>query len=77
MKAIISALVDIFLCDCAAMGIKVDPNQVAQFHPGMTTYAEVVEKLGKPNAEQYDAEGVHAIKYVHSEASPFGASAQT
>jgi outer membrane protein assembly factor BamE (lipoprotein component of BamABCDE complex) len=58
------------------MGTKVDPNTVAQFKPGLTTYADVIGTLGKPNAEQYGINGVHAIKYVHGQAGLLGAAAQ-
>ena len=76
MRKIITNALCLGLAGCMSLGTRVDPNAVAQFRPGITTYAQVVGVLGKPNAEQYGIDGVHAIKYVHSQAGLLGVSAQ-
>ena len=67
--AILAALA---LFGCATAGTKVDPQVVASFKPGVTTYAQVTTALGRPTSETVSADGQHfvAYSYVHSAARP-------
>jgi outer membrane protein assembly factor BamE (lipoprotein component of BamABCDE complex) len=55
-------------------GTKVDPSQVAQFQPGVTTYDQVVSALGPPNNITQSSDGTKIIVYVNTQTSIHGAT---
>lgn len=53
---------------CMSYGTKVDQDKLSQFQKGKTTYAEVVEKLGKPTQNTINADGTRTIMYMYGQA---------
>jgi outer membrane protein assembly factor BamE (lipoprotein component of BamABCDE complex) len=50
---------------CVSMGTKVDQDKLAQFQKGKTTYAEVIQQLGKPTQSTLNADGSRRIMYTY------------
>lgn len=62
-----SAIVCLFtLTACASTGTMVRPEQIADFRAGETTYQDVVDRLGPPNARTTYPDGSFAIAYAHT-----------
>ena len=57
------------LAGCASSGTKVDPNAVAAFQKGRTTYAEAVAQLGPPTAVSLAPDGSRVAIYSYSRAT--------
>src|SRR5437773_8524482 len=55
---------------CISVGTKVDTTTVSQFQCGVTTYEEVVARLGPPNSTTRSGDGRTTIVYswAHSQA---------
>ena len=62
------------LSACFSGGTKVDPGKVAQFEKGKTTYAEVIQQLGKPNQSTVNADGKRTIIYTYHQTEMSAAS---
>lgn len=59
-------LIAIFsLSACMSMGKKVDQEKVSQFVKGKTTYAEVVQQLGKPSQSTINSDGSRTAMYMY------------
>ncbi|SJM90198.1 conserved exported hypothetical protein [Crenothrix polyspora] len=54
------------LTACSTMGTKVDPNALASFTKGKTTYSEVITALGEPNQSTVNANGEKILTYSYS-----------
>ena len=67
-KTIIVAALAAVLEGCMSAGTKVDPGIVSTFERGRTTYADVVGKLGTPNANLTAEDGMHEIVYTYTQA---------
>src|SRR5262245_9411860 len=50
---------------CVSMGTKVDQDKLAQFEKGKTTYAEVIQQLGKPTQSTLNADGSRRLLYTY------------
>jgi outer membrane protein assembly factor BamE (lipoprotein component of BamABCDE complex) len=50
---------------CMSMGTKVDQDKLARFEKGKTTYAEVVQQLGKPTQSTLNSDGSRRIMYTY------------
>jgi outer membrane protein assembly factor BamE (lipoprotein component of BamABCDE complex) len=48
-----------------SMGTKVDQDKLAQFQKGKTTYAEVVQQLGKPTQSTLNSDGSRRVMYTY------------
>jgi outer membrane protein assembly factor BamE (lipoprotein component of BamABCDE complex) len=55
------------LTACMSYGTKVDQEQVAQFVKGKTTYAEVIQELGKPTYSTVNSDGTRMLMYSYSQ----------
>lgn len=65
MKTILSALVcATALAGCAASGTRVNPVQLAGFQPGVTTEADVVQALGRPQSVIASSDGTRILSYA-------------
>ncbi|HEY3939510.1 MAG TPA: hypothetical protein VGL97_18910, partial [Bryobacteraceae bacterium] len=53
---------------CVSAGTAVDPNAVAGFERGHTTYADVVGRLGTPNTDALAADGTRIVVYSYTQA---------
>jgi uncharacterized protein YceK len=63
MKKIVLLIAIIVLTACSTMGTKVDPNALASFTKGKTTYSEVITALGEPNQSTVNANGEKILTY--------------
>lgn len=71
----LSVLIAVFaLSACMSMGTKVDQEKLSQFVKGKTTYAEVVQKLGKPTQNTINSDGTRTITYVYAQSQANAAS---
>jgi len=59
---------------CMSMGTKVDQEKLSQFVKGKTTYAEVVQQLGKPTQNTINSDGTRTITYVYAQSQVKAAS---
>ena len=50
---------------CMSYGTKVDQDKLSQFQKGKTTYAEVIDRLGRPNQNTINADGTRTIVYTY------------
>jgi len=64
------------VCGCASVGKDFSMVDVDSLQPGVTTYEEAKEKLGKPSSVRTAADGRTAARWVHSEASVISTSAK-
>ena len=55
------------LSACVSMGTKVEPEKVSQFVPGKTTYAEVIQQLGKPSQSTIHSDGTRTATYMYTQ----------
>jgi len=53
------------LTSCMSMGTKVDQDKLTQFQKGKTTYAEVVQQLGKPTQSTLNSDGSRIVVYTY------------
>jgi outer membrane protein assembly factor BamE (lipoprotein component of BamABCDE complex) len=66
MMRYISVIVALFaLTACMSMGTKVDQDKLARFEKGKTTYAEVVQQLGKPTQSTLNSDGTRTVVYTY------------
>jgi hypothetical protein len=49
------------LSACMSIGTKVDREKVSQFVPGKTTYAEVIQQLGKATQSTMNSDGTRTV----------------
>ena len=74
MKGIYAAMfAALLLTACVTKGTKFDMADVEAFQPGVTTYDEVVEKLGKPKSQNFAADGSKNVTWIWVQVVP-GAS---
>lgn len=62
------------LSACMSMGKKVDQEKVSQFVKGKTTYAEVVQQLGKPSQSTINSDGTRTAMYMYIQSQASAAS---
>lgn len=64
----LSVLIAVFALNaCMSMGTKVDQEKLSQFVKGKTTYAEVVQQLGKPTQNTINSDGTRTITYIYAQ----------
>lgn len=61
------ALACLAVSACSATGTQVKPAQLAQFHKGSTTVADVTSALGPANQSLLDDAGRQTLCYVYAE----------
>ena len=77
MKTIITLLLAAALATgCATRGQNFDMADVNGFEPGVTTYEEVVQKLGKPKAQNFAQDGGKSATWVYARASIVGSESK-
>ena len=64
MRKLLAILFLIVLSACASQGTKFDMADVEAMQPGVTTYDQAVEKLGKPKAINFAADGSKTAMWV-------------
>ncbi|MFA6230988.1 MAG: hypothetical protein WC617_12580 [Rhodanobacter sp.] len=52
------------LAGCATSGVKIDPNVVTSFKPGVTTLAEAEARLGQPSQTTRNSDGTTTLNYL-------------
>lgn len=63
MKKLAAALVcTVILTGCATPKM-IDREQYTDFKKGVTTYSDVVKRLGEPNGRQNQASGAYSVTY--------------
>lgn len=67
MRHLFALIVCFALSACMSAGTKVDHQKVAQFVKGKTTYAEVIQQLGKPTRSTINSDGVRTITYTYEQ----------
>lgn len=73
MKTTIAAtLLSIALAGCVSAGTQVKPEQLSGFTKGVTTFDDVVRRLGQPNTTGTKSNGTRTAvyTYVHAHARP-------
>lgn len=64
----LSVLIAVFaLTACMSMGTKVEQEKLSKFVKGKTTYAEVIQQLGKPNQSTINSDGSKTIMYMYTQ----------
>ena len=53
------------LTSCMSMGTKVDQDKLTRFEKGRTTYAEVIQQLGKPTQSTVNSDGSRKVMYTY------------
>lgn len=56
------------LTACASHGTRFDMADVEAMQPGVTTYDEAVQKLGKPKAQNFAADGSKTVTWIYATA---------
>lgn len=64
----------VFLAACATSGTKFNFADIEALTPGVSTDAEAIARVGKPNATRINADGSKVLVWVWVQASPVGAS---
>lgn len=66
-KTIAAFTLAVALAACSSSGTKVDHAQMAQFHKGSTTSAQVISALGDPSQTSYDDNGNKTLTYTYTQ----------
>ena len=64
-KVVFAAVFAIAMSACATRGTKFEMADVDAFQPGVTTYDQAVEKLGKPKAINIAPDGSKSVLWVY------------
>lgn len=76
MKKLMIVAAMLALTACATRGQKFEMTDVESFQPGVTTYEEVVDKLGKPRAQNFTQDGGKSATWVYARASLAGSESR-
>ena len=76
MKKLMIVAAMLALTACATRGQKFEMTDVENFQPGVTTYEEVVEKLGKPRSQNFTQDGGKSATWVYARASLAGSESR-
>lgn len=68
MKKLMIVAAMLALTACATRGQKFEMTDVENFQVGVTTYEEVVQKLGKPKAQNFAQDGSKTATWVYARA---------
>lgn len=64
MKKLMIVVAIFALTACASHGTRFDMADVEAMQPGVTTYDEAVQKLGKPKAQNFAEDGSKSVTWV-------------
>ncbi|MFD2234830.1 hypothetical protein [Phaeospirillum tilakii] len=67
MRRAIAAISVVALAGCAASGVQVKEEQLAQFEPGKTTVQDVVASIGKPSNQMLLPDGSRVLVYSYAQ----------
>lgn len=70
MRLVATIAFALALSGCVSAGTQVTDQQAAQFRAGITTQADVIAKLGRPDAISHEMNGATVIVYTHVQSSP-------
>lgn len=77
MRSVFAAvLAASILAACASRGTNFEMADVDAFKPGVTTYEEVVSKLGKPKGQNFATDGSKTVTWIYAHASLAGSGAK-
>lgn len=76
MKKLMIVAAMFALTACATRGSKFEMTDVEAFQPGITTYEEARQKLGKPRAIKVAADGSKSVTWVYAHTSLAGAESR-
>ena len=65
MRHLSTFLLVLSLSACMSYGNKVDQDKVSKFEKGKTTYAEVIQQLGKPTQSTINSDGTRTAIYTY------------
>lgn len=68
MKKLMIVAVMLTLTACASHGTRFDMADVEAMQPGVTTYDEAVQKLGKPKAQNFAQDGSKNVTWIYATA---------
>lgn len=68
MKKLMIVVAMFALAACASHGTRFDMADVEAMQPGVTTYDEAVQKLGKPKAQNFAADGSKTVTWIYATA---------
>lgn len=71
MKKLMIVAVMFALTACVSHGTRFEMADVEAMQPGITTYDEAVQKLGKPKAQNFAEDGSKTVTWIY--ATAFGA----
>lgn len=54
----------VLIAGCATSGVKIDPNAVNSFKPGVTTLADAEARLGQPSQTTHNSDGTTTLDYI-------------
>ena len=66
MRTALLALI-LAMAGCAATGVRVSPEQVAEFKPGQATEAQVLQRLGAPTSRMSLGDGSVILVYSYAD----------
>ena len=66
-RMVMAAVVAFGLAGCAASGVQVKEEQLAQFEAGKTTMADVVKALGQPQHQALLPDGTRMLIYSYAQ----------
>jgi len=67
MRYLFVIIAALALTACMSMGTKVEQEKLSKFVKGKTTYAEVIQELGKPTQNTINSDGTRTITYVYAQ----------
>ena len=68
MRCFLAAFAAILLAGCAATGVQVKEEQLAEFEKGKTTIQDVIAKLGQPTRNTLLPDGSRTLTYTYVQA---------
>lgn len=74
MKLFLAMIAAIAMAGCSTTGVEVRQEQLAQFQKGVSTEADVVAALGKPNAVRTSSDGSKSLVYAYARSQVRGAT---
>jgi len=70
MKQMWLLIAAIILSSCVSAGVEVTQKQAASLEKGVTTYADVIARFGKPTTVMLRADGTKFVSYVYMHGQP-------
>lgn len=76
MKKFLAIASLVMLASCATRGTKFEMADVEAMQPGVTTYEQAVEKLGKPRAVKIAPDGAKSVTWIYAQAGLAGSESR-